>query len=184
MIHCSEHYIQKENDRLEKIRIEEEEKKKAEEEAAALALQQEEEAKNAKKNPIPSKRNSLIINPPAQSQPEQPQGEEQPQGADRAEGEEEKKEENPEEVKVEEKKKKYDPRVYDYDTFELVDYGEKTYENLISSINTMNGVMWLGRLSPSKLENLFDNYPKIIEAIHNRKKVLKEKFEEDQATQE
>ena len=48
----------------------------------------------------------------------------------------------------------------------------------------MNGVMWLGRLSPSKLENLFDNYPKIIEAIHNRKKVLKEKFEEDQATQE
>ena len=184
VIHCSEHYIQKENDRLEKIRIEEEEKKKAEEEAAALALQQEEEAKNAKKNPIPSKRNSLINNPPAQSQPEQPQGEEQPQGADRAEGEEEKKEENPEEVKVEEKKKKYDPRVYDYDTFELVDYGEKTYENLISSINTMNGVMWLGRLSPSKLENLFDNYPKIIEAIHNRKKVLKEKFEEDQATQE
>ncbi len=44
--------------------------------------------------------------------------------------------------------------------------------------------MWIGRLSPSKCENVFDNYPKIVEAILSRKKELKNKFEEDQATQE
>ena len=48
----------------------------------------------------------------------------------------------------------------------------------------MNGVMWLGTLSPSKVENLFENYIKILEAINTRKKLLKEKFDIEQATQE
>jgi hypothetical protein len=78
----------------------------------------------------------------------------------------------------------YDPRLYDYDNMELVDFGEESYNRLITELNNTYGVMWIGRLSPSKAENIFDNYPKIIQAIQERKKVLKEKFEEEQATQE
>jgi len=48
----------------------------------------------------------------------------------------------------------------------------------------MNGVMWLGTLSPSKVENLYENYIKILDAINTRKKLLKEKFDIEQATQE
>ena len=33
----------------------------------------------------------------------------------------------------------------------------------------MNGIMWLGKLSPNKVENVFDNYQKILETIHQRK---------------
>ena len=44
--------------------------------------------------------------------------------------------------------------------------------------------MWLGKLSPSKIENLFDPYNLILESINNHKKELKLKFDEDQATQE
>ena len=67
---------------------------------------------------------------------------------------------------------------------ELVDFGEETYDKLIKEINNTYGVMWIGRLAPSKAENIFDNYPKIIQAIQERKKNLREKFEEEQATQE
>jgi DNA mismatch repair ATPase MutL len=97
--------------------------------------------------------------------------------------EEEKKEE--EENKEEKKEKKiYDPRLYDTEKMELVDFGEKTYKKLIDCISEMHGIMWLGRLSPSKCENMFDNYITIINKINERKKELKEKFEEDQATEE
>ena len=47
----------------------------------------------------------------------------------------------------------------------------------------MIGIMWLGKLSPNKVENIFDNYQKILQSIHQRKKQLKEKFEIEQATQ-
>ena len=89
--------------------------------------------------------------------------------------------EEKEEVK---ESKIYDPRLYDYDNMELVDFGEESYNKLITEINNAYGVMWIGRLSPSKAENIFDNYLKIIQAIQERKKTLKEKFEEEQATQE
>ena len=99
------------------------------------------------------------------------------------------KEENNELKNEEEKEEEkefipYDPRLYDYDKMELVDFGEETYDRLIKELNNTYGVMWIGRLAPSQAENIFDNYPKIIQAIQDRKKNLREKFEEEQATQE
>ena len=67
---------------------------------------------------------------------------------------------------------------------ELVDFGEHSYQKLIDSISDMHGIMWIGRLSPSKCENMFDNYIKIINKINERKKELKEKFDEEQALEE
>ena len=98
---------------------------------------------------------------------------------------EEEKKENEEEQKEENKPKKiYDPRLYDYDKYQLVDFGEESYTRLSKEITESNGVMWLGKLSPSKIENLFDPYNLILESINNHKKELKLKFDEDQATQE
>jgi hypothetical protein len=94
--------------------------------------------------------------------------------------EEEKKEE--EEIKKE--KKPYDPRLYDTEKMELVDFGEHSYQKLLDAISGLHGIMWLGKLSPSKTENMFDNYIKIINKINERKKELREKFEEEQATEE
>ncbi len=94
------------------------------------------------------------------------------------------------EIKIEEQKeeekvyKPYDPRLYDYDNMELVDFGEETYDKLITELKNTYGVMWIGRLAPSQAENIFDNYTKIVQAIQERKKILREKFEEEQATQE
>jgi hypothetical protein len=92
------------------------------------------------------------------------------------------------EMKIEEEKEKeykpYDPRLYDYDNMELVDFGEESYNKLIEEIKNTYGIMWIGRLSPSKAENIFDNYLKIVQAIIERKNALKSKFEEEQATQE
>ena len=67
---------------------------------------------------------------------------------------------------------------------ELVDFGEETYDKLITELKNTYGVMWIGRLAPSQAENIFDNYTKIVQAIQERKKILREKFEEEQATQE
>ncbi len=92
-----------------------------------------------------------------------------------------------EEKKAEEtttEKKIHDPRLYDTEKMELVDYGEHSYQQLLDCISQMNGIMWLGKLSPSKCENMFDVYFKIINKINERKKELKEKFEEEQATEE
>ena len=94
-------------------------------------------------------------------------------------------EENKEEKTEEKPKKKLkDPRLYDYEKLELVDFGEHSYQKLIDSISDMHGIMWIGRLSPSKCENMFDNYIKIINKINERKKELKEKFDEEQALEE
>ena len=101
--------------------------------------------------------------------------------------EENKTEENKEEEIKEEKhtkKKLKDPRLYDYEKMELVDFGEHSYQKLIDSISDLHGLMWIGRLSPSKCENMFDNYIKIINKINDRKKELKEKFDEEQAIEE
>ena len=156
---ATEFYKKKEEERLEKIRLEEEERKKKEEE------EKEEEKKEEKK--------------------EEEKKEEEKKGDEEEKKEGEENVENEEEKKEEEKPKKiYDPRLYDKEKYELVDFGEKSYQKLVDSISTMNGVMWLGTLSPSKVENLFENYIKILEAINTRKKLLKEKFDIEQATQE
>ena len=96
---------------------------------------------------------------------------------------EEKKEEEINEEKPKNKKLK-DPRLYDHEKMELVDFGENSYQKLIDTISDMHGIMWIGRLSPSKCENMFDNYIKIINKINERKKELKEKFEEEQALED
>ena len=95
-------------------------------------------------------------------------------------------EENKEEIVEEKPKKKkaYDPRLYDIEKMELVDFGEHSYQKLLDSISDLHGLMWIGRLSPCKCENIFDNYIKIINKITERKKELKEKFDEEQATEE
>ena len=101
--------------------------------------------------------------------------------------EDNKTEENKEEEIKEEKhtkKKLKDPRLYDCEKMELVDFGEHSYQKLIDSISDLHGLMWIGRLSPSKCENMFDNYIKIINKINDRKKELKEKFDEEQAIEE
>ena len=67
---------------------------------------------------------------------------------------------------------------------ELVDFGEETYNRLISEIKKTFGVMWIGRLSPSRCENVFDSYIKIIQAIQERKNQLKNIFDEEQSTKE
>ena len=82
------------------------------------------------------------------------------------------------------KKKLRDPRLYDHEKMELVDFGEHSYQKLIDSISDLHGLMWIGRLSPSKCENMFDNYIRIINKINERKKELKEKFDEEQALEE
>ena len=98
---------------------------------------------------------------------------------------EEKIEEQPQEFENTKKEKKpYDPRLYDYDNMELVDFGEETYNRLISEIKKTFGVMWIGRLSPSRCENVFDSYIKIIQAIQERKNQLKNIFDEEQSTKE
>ena len=97
---------------------------------------------------------------------------------------EENKEQIPTNEAIPKKKKMRDPRLYDTEKMELVDFGEHTYQKLLDSISDLNGLMWIGRLSPSKCENMFDNYIKIINKITERKKELKEKFDEEQATEE
>ena len=98
---------------------------------------------------------------------------------------EEKIEEQPQEFEDTKKEKKpRDQRLYDYDNMELVDFGEESYNRLITEIKKSFGVMWIGRLSPSKCENVFDSYIKIIQAIQERKNQLKNIFDEEQSTKE
>ena len=138
----------------------------------------QEEPKDDKKN-INKKDTKNTNNNKTNESEKNPTEEKKEEGEEKKEGEEEQKKE---EIKKE--KKSYDPRLYDCEKMELVDFGEHSYQKLIDCISQMHGIMWLGRLSPSKCENIFDNYIKIINKINERKKELKEKFEEDQATEE
>ena len=74
--------------------------------------------------------------------------------------------------------------MYDYENIELVDFGEESYNKLITEIKKSFGVCWIGRLSPTKCENIFDSYIKIIQAIQERKYQLKNIFDEEQSTKE
>lgn len=165
IITSSEIHIKKEEKRLQAIKDEEEE----------LKRQQEEQQQQPPEEPK-SPTNKEEKKEEEKKEEEKNEEENKEEGGEENKAEEKKEEEPP-------KKKRYDPRIFNYDEKELVDYGEKSYEKLINSINTMNGIMWLGKLSPNKVENVFDNYQKILECIHQRKKVLKEKFEIEQVTQ-
>jgi 3-phosphoglycerate kinase len=68
--------------------------------------------------------------------------------------------------------------VFDCDNNVFVDYGEKTYNKLIAGLKEMNTIMWLGKLSPSIVENLNDNYYNIVNTMNDRNKELKEKYNE------
>jgi len=68
--------------------------------------------------------------------------------------------------------------IIDNNLYHLIDYGEKSYEKLTSYIGKNNCLMWLGKFSPSIVENLWDNYSGTVKAIHDRKSFLREKFAE------
>ncbi len=68
--------------------------------------------------------------------------------------------------------------ILDINQFHLIDYGEKSYGKLCNYISKYNCLMWLGKFSPSVVENLWDNYADIVKAIHDRKGILREKFAE------
>jgi 3-phosphoglycerate kinase len=68
--------------------------------------------------------------------------------------------------------------LFDNENFEFIDYGEKTYDNLIKHLNEVNGVMWFGKLSPSIIENLYDHYSRIVRCFYERKQKLRNEFNE------
>jgi hypothetical protein len=69
-------------------------------------------------------------------------------------------------------------QIFDFNEFEFVDYGEKTYDRLTRNFSKMNCVMWLGKLSPSIIENLNDNYAKIVRSLYERKGKLRAEYNE------
>jgi len=77
-----------------------------------------------------------------------------------------------------EKKQQEIHHILDPNEYQLIDFGEKTYERLCSYISKNNCFMWLGKFSPSIVENLWDNYALIVKTIHDRKTFLREKFAE------
>ena len=176
VIQANEYNIQKNKERKEKEeqRLKElEEEKEKQQQAEEEMEKKEKEAKESKDQKDIKKKEDTINENKDINKEEEKENNEQ--------------EEN-NEMKIEEEKEKeykpYDPRLYDYDNMELVDFGEESYNKLIEEIKNTYGIMWIGRLSPSKAENIFDNYLKIVQAIIERKNVLKSKFEEEQATQE
>ena len=168
VLNAAEHNNEKLKKYLEEINAEKEEDEK-------MRKETNESKKDEHKETIDSKRSDKK----AKEKENKENKESQPK-------EENAKEENKEEITEEKPKKKKlkDPRLYDYDKMELVDFGEHSYQKLVDSITDMHGIMWIGRLSPSKCENMFDNYIKIINKINERKKELKEKFDEEQALEE
>ena len=194
VIQANEYNIQKNKERKEKEEQrlkeleEEKEKKLAEEEME----KKEKEQKEAKEQKEVKEQKETKEQKEQKEQKEAKKKEEQNVVDDNniIKEEENNEQEENNEIKVEEEEAKekeykpYDPRLYDYDNMELVDFGEETYSKLVDEIKNTFGIMWIGRLAPSKCENIFDNYLKIIQAIQERKSVLKSKFEEEQATQE
>jgi 3-phosphoglycerate kinase len=69
-------------------------------------------------------------------------------------------------------------KIIDTNENAIVDWGEKTYDKLSSLISEVKMVMWLGKLSPSPVENLYDNYSKIVRSIYERKNKLKSEYNE------
>ena len=70
----------------------------------------------------------------------------------------------------------------------LVDFGLKSYSNFAEYIskheNKVKCLLWIDNLSPSKIENLFDNYNVIMSELYTRKNYLKEKFKDMIADEE
>ena len=64
----------------------------------------------------------------------------------------------------------------------VVDFGAKSYSNFAEYIgtheNNVKCLLWLNHLSPSSIENLFDNYNLIMTELYTRKNYLKEKFKD------
>jgi hypothetical protein len=71
-----------------------------------------------------------------------------------------------------------EPYLFNTETSELVDYGDKTYLNICQAVNRSNCLLWLGKLSPSKIDNIFDSFTTLVENIHERKDILRIKFNE------
>ena len=96
---------------------------------------------------------------------------EEPKKEEKKEDNEEIKEQNEEnpEKKIEEQpqefedtakrgKKPYDPRLYDYENMELVDFGEETYSRLTTEIKKTFGVYWLFLEIDFGINHIFGNF--------------------------
>jgi hypothetical protein len=64
----------------------------------------------------------------------------------------------------------------------LVDFGIKSYSAFADYIgkhdNNVKCLLWIDNLSPSTIENLYDNYNLIMSELYTRKNFLKEKFKD------
>ncbi len=74
------------------------------------------------------------------------------------------------------------------DEYVLVDFGLKSYANFAEYIskheNNVKCLLWIDNLSPSNIENLFDNYNTIMSELYTRKNYLKERFKDMIADEE
>lgn len=70
----------------------------------------------------------------------------------------------------------------------LVDFGLKSYTNFAEYMskheNNVKCLLWIDNLSPSNIENLFDNYNIIMSELYTRKNFLKERFKDMIADEE
>jgi hypothetical protein len=74
------------------------------------------------------------------------------------------------------------------DEYVLVDLGLKSYAHFAEYIsknkNNVKCLLWIDNLSPSNIENLFDNYNTIMSELYTRKNYLKERFKDMIADEE
>jgi len=59
----------------------------------------------------------------------------------------------------------------------LLDWGPKSYEKIAQKILKTHCVMILGKFSPSIVDDLYDRYGVITNALHNRNTLLKDNYE-------
>jgi hypothetical protein len=71
-----------------------------------------------------------------------------------------------------------EPYLFNTEISELVDYGEKTYLNISQAVHRSNCLIWLGKLSPSNIDNMFDSYTILVENLNERKDSLIKRFHE------
>jgi hypothetical protein len=74
--------------------------------------------------------------------------------------------------------KEREPYIFNTEITELVDYGEKTYLNMCQAISQSNCLMWLGKLSPTRIDNMFDSFSVLVESLNERKDSLVKRFHE------
>ena len=64
------------------------------------------------------------------------------------------------------------------DGYVIADFGSKTYDTLCRHLKETYNLMWIGTLSPTEVENAFEDYLKIVGEFNERKTSLRTKFNE------